>query len=136
MTIRSIARTSSIVCAIAVLAACTQTPPLPQAEGVAVTRNYSIVYSVSIRDGEDDIAEASIRVEQESRRLRELRFTVDPERHSNFTGDGDIIESEGELIWKPPRKGGTLSYSVRISQQRQSGAYDARMTDKVGIVSR
>jgi hypothetical protein len=130
MTIRSIAHASSILYACAVLASCAQTPPLPQTEGVAENRNYAIVYSVTIKDGEDDIAEAGIRVEQESRRLRELRFSVDPDRHSNFTGDGEIIESEGELIWKPPRKGGTLSYSVRISQQRRSGAFDARMTDK------
>lgn len=130
MTIRSIACTSSIVCACAVLASCAQTPALPHTEDVADARNYSIVYSVTIRDGEDDIAVASIRVEQESRRLRELRFSIDPERHTDFTGDGDISESEGQLIWQPPRKGGTLSYTVSVSQQRQSGAYDALMTEK------
>ena len=130
MTIRSIACTISVVCACTVLASCAQTPALPQAENVADTRNYSIVYSVTIRNGEDDIARASIRVEQESRRLRELRFAIDPERHTDFTGDGDISESEGKLIWQPPQKGGTLSYTVRVSQQRQSGAYDALMTEK------
>jgi len=130
MTIKSIACTSSLLCAYAVLASCAQTPPSSQTEGIVETRSYAIVYSVAIAAGEDDLARASIRVEQESRRLRELRFSVDPERHTDFTGDGDIIESEGELIWKPPRKGGTLSYAVRISQQRRSGAYDALMTDK------
>ena len=130
MTIRPIASISSIVCACAVLAGCAQTPPSPQTEDVAETRSYSIIYSVTIKDGEDDIGEASIRVEQESRRLRELRFSIDPDRYTDFTGDGDISESDGELIWNPPRKGGTLSYAVRISQKRRNGAYDALMTDK------
>lgn len=130
MITRSIACTSSVLCACALLASCVQAPPLPETERVAEDRNYSIVYSIAIKAGEDDIAQASIRVEQESRRLRELRFSIDPERHSKFTGDGDISEGEGELTWKPPRKGGTLSYAVRISQQRRSGGYDARMTDK------
>ena len=130
MTIKSVTCSISIVCACLVLASCAQTPALPQTEGVAETRNYFIVYSITIRDGEDDSAQATIRVEQNSRRLRELRFTIDPERHSGFTGDGTISESEGKLIWQPPRKGGALSYSVRISQQRNSGAYDALMTKK------
>jgi len=86
------------------------------------------VYSVRIVDSKNDIAQASIRVEQESRRLRELRISIDPDRHTDFSGDGNISESEGKLIWQPPRKGGTLSYTVRISQQRDSGAYDALKT--------
>lgn len=130
MTIGSIACTRSVVCACAVLASCAQMPALPQAENVVGNKNYAIVYSVAIRDDEDDIARASIRVEQESRRLRELRFTIDPQRHTDFTGDGDISESKGKLIWQPPQKGGTLSYTVRVSQQRQSGAYDALMTEE------
>jgi hypothetical protein len=110
------------------LAACVQTQALPQAEGVTEARIYSVVYSVRIIDSEDDFAEASIRVEQESRRLRELRISIDPDRHTDFSGDGNISVSKGKLIWQPPRKGGTLSYTVRISQQRDSGAYDALKT--------
>ncbi|MDA0992206.1 MAG: hypothetical protein O3A13_01085 [Proteobacteria bacterium] len=130
MKIRSTVRTSSIVCACVVLASCAQSPPLPQTEVVTKTKNYSIVYSVTIEDGKDDTAQASIRVEQQSRRLRELRFTIDPKRHIDFTGDGNISESCGKLVWQPPRKGGTLSYDVRVSQQRQSGGYDALMKEK------
>ncbi len=118
------------MCACAVLVACAQTPPTSPTEDVAETRHYSIVYAIEIEDGEDDIAQASIRVEQESRRLRELRFSIDPERHGDFKGDGDISESDGELTWKLPREGGTLTYLVRMSHQRRSGGYDARMTDK------
>lgn len=129
MTIRFIALPGAVVCLCAILTACTQTLALPQTEAVAESKTYTIVYTVAISDSEDDTAEASIRVEQESRRLRELRFTVDPERYTDFAGDGDISESKGKLIWQPPRKGGTLTYTVRISQQRGSGAYDALKTE-------
>jgi hypothetical protein len=128
MNCRDIARSAVVCCAYALLAACTQTPALPAADGAADTSDYSIVYAIRIRDGASGMARASIRVEQPSRRLRELRFSIDPERHSDFRGDGDISESEGKLTWQPPRKGGTLTYNVRISHKRRSGAYDARMT--------
>jgi hypothetical protein len=130
MKIRSNACIISLLGACAVLAACAHTPVPSNPESVADNKNYSVVYSVTIRDVEGDIAQASIRVEQESRRLRELRFSIDPERQTDFTGDGIISENEGELIWQPPRKGGTLSYTVKISQQRNSGAYDALMTEQ------
>lgn len=130
MPIRSIVGTVSMACACAVLASCTQTPSMPQADAVEQGRPYSIVYSVRIDAGEADIAQATIRVEQASRRLREMRFTIDPERYSDFTGDGEVSEAEGELVWLPPRRGGALSYKVRISHQRQNGGYDALMTDQ------
>jgi len=128
MSIRFFARPGPVFCACAVLTACTQSLALPPAEAGAESKTYTIVYTVTITDRDDDRAKASIRVEQESRRLRELRFTIDPQRYSDFTGDGDISESDGKLIWRPLRKGGTLSYTVRISHQRGSGAYDALKT--------
>lgn len=110
------------------LSACAQKPLLPSTDEVAADKTYTIVYSVSIKDGHDGTAQASIRVEQESRRLREIRFAFDPARYTAFTADGELSASDGELIWQPPRKGGTLSYSVRLSHQRNGGAYDARLT--------
>ena len=120
-----------VLCLCAALAACVQTPASPASDADAPERTYDVIYSVSLSDG--DFARAGIRIEQESRRLRELRFSIDPERHKDFTGDGEILESDGQVTWRPPRNGGTLNYNVRVSNRRASGAYDARLADQWGI---
>jgi hypothetical protein len=114
-----------------VLASCAQMPAPRSTVDDAPERTYDVIYSVSI--GEGDSVQAGIRVEQESRWLRELRFSTDPERHRDFTGDGEIIESDGQVTWRPPRRGGTLNYTVRVSNQRASGSYDARLTERWGL---
>jgi hypothetical protein len=121
-----------LLCACTLLASCAQTPAPPReaADDVA-TVSYDITYSIAIDDGE--FARAGIRVEQESRRLRELRFSIDPERFRDFAGDGEVIESDGQVTWRPPRRGGTLTFAVRVSNQRASGAYDARLTERWGL---
>jgi hypothetical protein len=128
MVIQSVARKISTAFALAAIASCAQTPAYSQSKKAEATRPYSVFYTLTIHPGDDEWAEASIRVEQERRRLRELRFTIDPDRHGKFEGDGEVLESDGKLTWVPPREGGTLTYTVRLSQQRKSGAYDARKT--------
>jgi hypothetical protein len=120
-----------VLCVCTVLVSCAQTPASSPTNGDAEERTYVVVYSVRIKD--TDTVQASIRVEQPSRWLRELRFSIDPERYNDFEGDGEITESDGEVTWLPPRRGGTLSYIVRVSNQRSSGAYDARLTDRWGL---
>ena len=112
----------------AVLASCAQAPTVSEPSEPATSRPYTVVYALRIESGEGDAAKASIRVEQESRRLRELRFRIDPDRHSDFDGDGEVTVADGRLTWVPPRKGGVLTYTVQLSQQRRNGAYDARKT--------
>jgi len=90
---------------------------------------YEVVYRLMIEQGET-VATANIHIASDKRVLRELQFSIDPNRHSAFDGDGEISTDNGRLIWQPPRRGGTLSYQVSIPQRRQNGAFDARMTDE------
>ncbi len=133
MLITSPGRNGFITVALTLLAACAQSPVADSSAGETAPRTYTVVYTIGIGDAGDDTVQASIRVEQASRRLRELRFSVDPDRFSGFAGDGEIVESGGEVTWQPPRRGGTLSYRVRLSHQRRSGAYDALLTDDWGL---
>ena len=128
MVTLSLVRKISIALALAALSSCAQVPAYSQSKQTATTRPYSVFYTLTIGPGDGDIAEAGIRVEQESWRLRELKFSIDPDRHSDFEADGKLDESDGKLTWVLPRQGGTLSYKVRLSQQRKSGAYDALKT--------
>ncbi len=128
MTIGFIARSMPTILAWAALASCAQSPAFSEAAQAATTKPYSVIYTLAIGSGEDDSAEASIRIEQKSWRLRELRFSIDPDRHSGFEADGELSESDGKLTWQPPREGGTLSYTVKLSHQRRNGAFDALKT--------
>ena len=128
MVTASLVRSLSALRVSAVLASCAQAPTVSEPSESATARPYTVVYALRIEPGEGDAAKASIRVEQESRRLRELRFRIDPDRHSDFDGDGEVTVADGRLTWVPPRKGGMLTYTVQLSQQRRNGAYDARKT--------
>jgi len=118
----------AVLCSCAILASCAQLPPA-EAPDRAGDRIYTIVYTLTIGDGDGDSAKAGIRVEQAARHLREMRLAIDPLRHSGFEGDGTISESDGIVTWQPPRRGGSLSYNVHLSHQRASGAYDALVTN-------
>ena len=91
-------------------------------------RTYDVTYTVELEAG-TDTAEASIRLDRGARRVSELRFRIDPERQSDFRGDGEVSTEGKQVIWNPPRDGGTLSYAVEITHKRSNGAYDARVTD-------
>lgn len=78
---------------------------------------------------EQDLAEVRI-VLEEGEALHYLDFNLgDDGSYSDFTADGDW-QQEGERgVWRPAAGKAQLSYRVRVSHQRKSGRYDARMTD-------
>ncbi len=62
-----------------------------------------------------------------------IRFRIDPERHRDFEGDGEIRLSEGHVEWHPPDAGGTLRYSFAIDHLRDERSYDARCAKQWAI---
>lgn len=58
-----------------------------------------------------------------------LEFTIEPGRHSAFSGTGTVrTPTEESVRWEPPNTGGRLNYEFRIDRERGSKGYDARMT--------
>jgi hypothetical protein len=62
-----------------------------------------------------------------------MRFRIDPERHRNFQGDGEILISEGHVEWHPPSSGGALRYDFAIDHLRDERSYDARCANRWAI---
>ena len=110
--------------------ACTTTNDLRAAEDA--TKIYELRYSIDLTGGKPS-AKAAIQTGNNARLLRELSFAIDADRHSNFSADGELTIADGRVTWAPPRSGGALRYDVRIDDQRQSGSFDARMTDDWAI---
>jgi hypothetical protein len=87
--------------------------------------SYEVRYEARIVPTER-AARVSIRVVDAAGHFDFLRFKIDPKRHLDFEGDGEI-EADGDHVrWKPPGPGGTLRYVFRIDALRDELSYDAR----------
>lgn len=79
---------------------------------------------------EQDQAEVRLTLE-EGEAVRRLDFNLgDETAYSDFQADGEWEQETPERgIWRPGKGKASLTYRVRISHQRKSGSYDARMTE-------
>jgi hypothetical protein len=110
------------------LAGCAQPLVTAAVEEKTRERTYELLYTAEFEKG-SSIAAVSIGTGRDARRFRQLRFDFDPGRYSDFRGDGELVVDDGELVWRPPRDGGTLRYRVRVPHQRVNGSYDAYVAD-------
>jgi len=95
----------------------------------AKERRWEVLYDVRIVPTEG-LAHVAIRLDGYASLVRWIRFRIDPERQSNFEGDGDIDVRAPHVTWKPPVTGGTLRYEFRIDHLRDAARYDARVTER------
>lgn len=95
----------------------------------AWSKTYDLDYHVRFVP-QSDLAEVSIRLEK-GEGVRKIDFALgDQGRYSDFSADGRWDnESPGRGVWTPASGESVLRYKVRISQARDNGRYDARMTD-------
>ncbi len=123
------ARRSTPPAAAALLGALVLFAGIPAQAQQTSDRTYDIVYRLQF-DGASSDARARIELQRGADNMRRLRFRIDPRRQMDFEGDGEVATSDDdEVVWTPPREGGTLSYRVRIPHKRKSGAYDAYVAD-------
>lgn len=92
-------------------------------------KKVDLDYHVSFLPASDQ-AEVRLTLEDGSA-VKSLRFDLgDDGRYSDFRTDGGWLqESPSAGTWQPGTGKTSLSYRVRVSHQRQSGAFDARMTE-------
>lgn len=97
------------------------------------TPGFEIDYLVEFLPAQGKAA-VTITVRPGTGRVIELDFAMDPKRYTKVRGEGTLEVAGGRASWKPPARGGTLSYHYRIDRQRRDGGYDARITDTWVIV--
>jgi hypothetical protein len=61
--------------------------------------------------------------------VTKLRFRIDPERHREFHGDGQLEVEGAALTWLPPARGGALHYTFRVDRLRDARSYDAHFAE-------
>lgn len=89
---------------------------------------YQLRYDVTFKPW-DDRAEVVLELGKGAEHVRWMRFHIEPGRHADFDGDGEIEEDGEYVTWTPPDEGGRFVFSVPVSRIRDNGRFDARMTE-------
>lgn len=79
------------------------------------------------------IVQVSLTVRQPRHLLREVRFGFDPDRYSDFSGDGELDVNGTELRWRLPDKGGRLRFSLLLDHQRRADGFDSLMRENWAV---
>ncbi len=103
-------------------------PPEPPAEPVT----YSFEIDAAIVPTER-AARVSLHVRSGAKHVQRIRFRIDPNRHSDFKGDGEVEVTDTFAYWRPPSQGGSLHYRFGIDHLRDARSYDARCTSSWAI---
>ncbi len=97
----------------------------PGARAAKPARVYRVTYDVRVVSTERT-AHVELRLDDPSYAVRVVRFELDPARHQDFSGDGEIETSGDALAWRPKRGGASLRWRFRIDHLRDQRSYDAR----------
>lgn len=93
---------------------------------------YDVVFDVGLVASEKS-AHVAIRLGAGSEPVEWIRFRFDPLRHRAIEADGELVEVEGGLEWRPPAKGGEIRYVFSIDHLRDDKSYDSRCTKSWAI---
>jgi hypothetical protein len=93
----------------------------------AAPPTYSVDYRVAFHPAAGE-ASVVIRITPDDGRAQRLRFSIDPERHSDFEGDGRISTEGDRVTWRPGRGAAELRYRYAVDRPREDGSFVARMT--------
>lgn len=94
-------------------------------------RFYDLHYAIALHPA-DQSAQVTISLE-DNHPLRELDFNIDTRRHMDIQASGDLTVSGGRAVWIPPATDAQLTLSVKITNERSGGAFDALMTEDWAI---
>ncbi len=102
-------------------AACAEQVAEAPAAGDSLEYRIDYVIGANPPDGTIDI---TLRLRQSRDLLREVVMLTDA-RYGDFSGDGELQATAGEVRWLPPAQGGALRWSVNVANERNGGGYDA-----------
>jgi hypothetical protein len=97
------------------------------------TSAYDVEYTITPlpKSGE---ATVTMQVRQTGPLLREVRFTIKPERHFDFSGDGEVEVEDDEVRWYVPDRGGELSWRAKARRRKGNNTYDAWLDENWGLL--
>lgn len=109
------------IASLALISGCASAEP--------ATSDYGLTYTV-ILDKRGN-AQVSLKVDQESGQLRQLRLITDGENLSAYSSN--LAKNDGEHIWQVPENGGIASWQGSINQVRSDGSVSALGNDRWAV---
>ncbi|MGI9287048.1 MAG: hypothetical protein ACR2P1_16810 [Pseudomonadales bacterium] len=94
-------------------------------------KTYQLDYTIALQPRKDS-ARVTIRI-SDGALLKSVDFSIDPKRHSNIKADGKVRIKNNRAVWKPPKGPAKFDFTARISNKRDNGKYDARITEDWAI---
>lgn len=78
-------------------------------------------------------AQAYLRIEQDNAAVQRLTLRMPAARYQLGDSDGAVTRDGDTVTWRVPPDGGRLRYRYEITSRRDSGAFDARLTEQGGV---
>jgi len=105
--------------------------PLPAEAASSKRKTYTAAYEVELRP-QSGIARVTLTVTGPELPSR-LTFNIDPDRHGNFSGTGELEKSADRVAWSPPLDKGTLVFDFKVDHVLKGGTNDSYMTDSWAV---
>jgi predicted metalloprotease with PDZ domain len=89
--------------------------------------SYTARFTLTLGPGAQS-AKGEIAVKPGTGYIRTLTLTVPASRYSGMSADGTLASVAGQkdrMLWTPPSAGGSFRYTVKLSNKRSNGAFDA-----------
>jgi hypothetical protein len=94
------------------------------------SQTYTIRYTLTPEPEQHTVA-VELDLRQVTHLFREMRF--DRAEVADLSGDGDLVEDGDQITWKPPAKGGKLTWTSNLNNKRNAGGYDAWLDTGWGL---
>jgi hypothetical protein len=94
---------------------------------------FDVTFDVGLSASEKS-AHVAIQLGSGSEVVEWIRFRFDPLRYRSIEANGELLEHEGGLEWRPPAKGGELRYVYSIDHLRDNNSYDSRCAKSWAIM--
>lgn len=89
---------------------------------------YDVLYDVRVLPTERS-AHVRVTLGKNAARVKRITLHIDPARHMEFKGSGQVKVAGEYVEWWPPPEGGKLEYLFRIDHLRDARRYDARCAE-------
>ncbi|SDK20607.1 hypothetical protein [Microbulbifer yueqingensis] len=98
----------------------------------AFASSFDLLYRAEIKP---ETGRAHVEIRLAGQQLPgKLKLHLDPDRHLELETDGDLVLDGDKAVWRPEGESASLHYQFVIDEQKGSGSYDSRVTDKWAIL--
>jgi len=93
---------------------------------------FELDYLVELQPKHDQ-ALVTVQIGAGAELISRLRFRLKPGIHTFLSAEGEFSEAKNSIVWTPPKNGGAIVFTSKITHDRGNGAFDAMMAESWAI---